>query len=140
MDERDEDTPSIADTLADRSDHADETVMRAATKAEIQELSAQMQQFGISLSDVADNCPKQQRTLLACQKALTYARENSHLLDRLVNTGRLPVAELSAGAGVERKTLERHRKYMMALMLICTNGYEIIRGHIMQVLKGGTKS
>ena len=36
----------------------------------------------------------------------------------------------------KRQTLERHRKYMVALLLIYTNGYEIIRGHLKQVMKG----
>ena len=51
-------------------------------------------------------------------------------------SGKLPIAELASGAGAERKTLERHRKYMVALLLIYTNGYEIIRGHLKQVMKG----
>ena len=29
---------------------------------------------------------------------------------------------------------------LVAVLLICTNGYEILRGHIMQVLKGGEVS
>lgn len=95
-----------------------------------------MENFGVSLSDVADNCPKQQRTLEACRKALEYAKENPELLDDLLKTRRLPISRLSAGSGVERKTLERHRRYMVALMLIYTNGYEIIRGHLKQVMKG----
>ena len=41
---------------------------------------------------------------------------------------------------MERKTLEIHRRYLVAVLLICTNGYEIMRGHIMQVLKGGEKT
>ena len=85
---------------------------------------------------MADNCPKQQRTLDACRKALQYARENPELLDTLLQTKRLPIGQLTAGSGVERKTLERHRKYMVALLLIYTNGYEIIRGHLKQVMKG----
>ena len=55
-------------------------------------------------------------------------------------TRRLPLAALADGAGVEKKTLERHRKYLMALLIIYSNGYEIIRGHLKQVLqlpKGG---
>ena len=39
-----------------------------------------MQEFGVSLSDVADNCPKQQRTLGACRRALEYAKENPELV------------------------------------------------------------
>lgn len=46
--------------------------------------------------------------------------------------------ELVEGTGVERKTLERHRKYLAAILLAFTNGYEIIRGHLAQVtLKRG---
>ena len=33
--------------------------------------------------------------------------------------------------------MERHRKYLVALLLIYTNGYEIIRGHLAQVMEGG---
>ena len=127
---------TLGETLADERDLHEETVTRDATRAEIEELTRQMQAFGVSLSDVADNCPKQQRTLDACQKALQYIRENPGLLDDFLQTKKLPIGQLTAGSGVERKTLERHRKYMVALLLIYTNGYEIIRGHLKQVMKG----
>ena len=121
-----EESASLGETLPEERDHPEESAHRQATRQEIEELSRQMESFGVSLSDVADNCPKQQRTLQACRKALAYARENSWLLE-----------ELSDGSGVERKTLERHRKYLVALLLIYTNGYEIIRGHLAQVMEGG---
>ena len=130
-----DDTP-LSDTIADETDRNEAYVIREATRAEIEELTRQMQEFGVSLSDVADNCPKQQRTLEACRKALWYAKEHPELLDELLKTRRLPIARLSEGSGTERKTLERHRKYMVALLLIYTNGYEIIRGHLTQVMKG----
>lgn len=119
-----EDGTTLADTLTDERDAQEETVMRDATRGEIEELTRQMEQFGVSLSDVADNCPKQQRTLDACRKALAYARENTGLLDELLQSKRLPILRLTEGSGVERKTLERHRKYMVALLLIYTNGYD----------------
>ena len=46
------------------------------------------------------------------------------------------MSERAAGTGVERKTLERHRKYLLAILLAFTNGYEIIRGHLCQVGPG----
>ena len=127
---------TLGDTLAEGKDRNEELILRDATRAEIEELSSQMKEFGISLTDVADNCPKQQRTLEACKRALQYAKENPELLDSLLQTRRLPIAQLCEGSGVERKTLERHRKYVVALLLIYTNGYEIIRGHLKQVMKG----
>ena len=131
-----EDDAALGETLAAEDDPHEEAVARYATRMEIEELTRQMQAFGVSLHDVADNCPKQQRTLDACRKALQYAKENPELLDVLLQTKKLPIGQLTAGSGVERKTLERHRKYMVALLLIYTNGYEIIRGHLKQVMKG----
>lgn len=127
---------TLSETLADERNPHEETAVQDATRMEIEELTRQMREFGVSLSDVADNCPKQQRTLDACRKALQYAKENPELLDDLLMTKKLPIGKLTAGSGVERKTLERHRKYMVALLLIYTNGYDIIRGHLKQVMKG----
>ena len=131
-----EEDTTLEETLADGQDYQENAASRDATRTEIEELSRQMQEFGVSLSDVADNCPKQQRTLEACKRALQYAKENPELLDGMLQTKRLPIGRLASGSGVERKTLERHRKYMVALLLIYTNGYEIIRGHLKQVMKG----
>ncbi|HIW15567.1 MAG: sigma-70 family RNA polymerase sigma factor [Acutalibacteraceae bacterium] len=130
-----EDDAPLIHSLPDATDHI-ETVTQEATRAEIEELIRHLKEFGITLSDVADNCPKQQRTLSACRKAFYYAQSHGELLTELLKTKRLPLAALAAGSGVERKTLERHRTYMIALLLIGTNRYEIMRGHIKYVMKG----
>ena len=49
------------------------------------------------------------------------------------------MTELASGAGVERKTLERHRKYLVAMLIAFTNGFEIIRGHLCR-LDGGRET
>lgn len=66
-------------------------------------------------------------------RALDFAQIRPELMQRVENTGKLPMNELVEGTGVERKTLERHRKYLAAILLAFTNGYEIIRGHLCQV-------
>ena len=112
---------------------------RTAARQELQHFALELSRFGLSLTDIADNCPRQERTLSACHRALRHARENPGLLEQAVRSGKLPITQLAAGANVERKTLERHRKYMMALLLAYTNGFEIIRGHLGQtaLVKGG---
>lgn len=125
----------LGDTLIEPTDEYSQMNTRDATLQEIAELTRQLSDFGLLLTDIADNCPKQERTLTSCQKALSFARENPKLISELKRTKKLPLAEIVLGSGVDRKTLERHRKYLMALMLIYSNGYEIIRGHLKQVLK-----
>ena len=112
---------------------------RTAARQELQHFALELSRFGLSLTDIADNCPRQERTLSACHRALRHARENPALLEQAISSGKLPITQLAAGANVERKTLERHRKYMMAVLLAYTNGFEIIRGHLGQValVKGG---
>lgn len=129
-----EDDRTLMDTLADGDDLFEESATREATRQEIEELAAVMVQFGVSFSDVADNSPKQERTLDTCAAAIRYAAETPLLLEELLRTKKLPMAQLVSGSGAERKTLERHRKYILAMLLIQTNGYEIIRGHLRYVL------
>lgn len=129
-----DDDRTLLDTVADSYDHFEESATREATRQEIEELAAAMDQFAVSFADVADNCPRQDRTLAACAAAIRYAGENKALLDELLRTKKLPMAQLVSGSGAERKTLERHRKYILAMLLIHTNGYDIIRGHLRRVL------
>lgn len=129
----------LLDALPDQRHDMDALALREASQKEIREFGGQLEGLGISFSDVADNCPRQSRTLAACRRALDYARANPDLLERLVQSGRLPVNELAQGSGTDRKTLERHRKYLVAVLLAFTNGYEMIRGHLCQIgpVKGG---
>ena len=135
----DDDDRSMLDQVADSRDHYEESHNLEATQQEIAELSAVMAQFGITFSDVAEQTPKQGRTMDSCKDAIRYGMTHPALLDELLRTKKLPLSQLVKGSGAERKTLERHRKYILAMLLIQTNGYEIIRGHLHHVWKkGGT--
>ena len=138
---RGEDERTILEDLPDERNVMEERADLEATRQEIEELSAVMENFGICFLDAADNSPKRERTMAACSSAICYAAENKYLLDELIRTKKLPMAQLVLGSGADRKTLERHRKYVLAMLLIQTNGYEIIRGHLRHVLKkeGGSR-
>ena len=132
-----EDDRTLLEQLAEPKDPYEDAHALEATRQEILELSAVMAEFGVSFADVADHTPKQGRTLQTCLAAIGYAIENKELLEQLLQTKKLPLTQLVAGSGSERKTLERHRKYILAMLLIQTNGYEIIRGHIRHVWRKG---
>ena len=126
----------LSDRIPSGEDGMKQWTVREATKEELEEFASNLMEYGLSLSEVADNCPKQERTLAACHRALQAAREHPGILERFVKNRRLPLAELTAVSGVARKTLERHHSYMMAILLAYTNGYEIIRGHLCQISRG----
>lgn len=132
--EGDEET-ALLDKIDTGKDNVEEKALCIAAKEEISAFANDLSFFGLSLSDVADCCPKQQKTLDACMKVLEFAKANPELLEQLISSKKLPIAQLSAGTGVERKTIERHRKYIVAIMLAFTNGFEIIRGHLQQMQK-----
>ena len=133
----DEDDRPLVETLAAEKDEISERETRLASRAEIAEFTAQLKEFGVTLFDVTESCPRQQRTLEACGRALAHARSNPALLERLIASKKLPITDLARGSGVEKKTLERHRTYLVALLLAYTNGFEIIRGHLCKIVCGG---
>ncbi len=134
LEEEHEDGGSYKDTLVDQSNVYEEGELRKATRQEIAEYAAQLAAFDIDLSAVSEQCPKQDRTLAACREVLYYARRCPEIFTELLDTHKLPVAKLTQ-SGVSRKTIERHRRYIVALLLAYTNGFDIIRGHIACVLK-----
>ena len=134
--DEDSDDPPV-NSVADPENETERRIEYYAAKAEVDEFSEQLLTFGVTLTDVAEHCPVQKRTLEACRAALEYVKRNPFIIEDFLRTKRLPIAMISQGCGVERKTLERHRKYLVALLLARTNGYEIIRGHIKGVLRGG---
>ena len=137
LDEEDEEERPLHESISDKKDAYSESDNLAATKEEIKELALQLSSFGLSFTDISENSPKQERTLKVCGAVVEYAVKNRELLDEVLSTKKLPIAALCLGTGAERKTLERHRKYLMAMLIIQTNGYEIVRGHLNRKLKGG---
>lgn len=81
---------TIEDSLTDDEDYEENLAIREATKEEIIELSTQLRAFDVSLTDIADNSPKQERTLAACKRVVAYAKENAELMEDFLRTKRLP--------------------------------------------------
>lgn len=129
----DEGSRTLSERLASGQDEIAHRQAQSNAREEITDFARQLSQFSLRLTDIADNCPKQERTMTACHRALAFARENPILLEQLVSTRKLPIGALSEGSGIDRKSLERHRKYLVALLLAFTNGFEIIRGHLRQI-------
>ena len=133
---QEDESHALLEVTPDEKNGIQQWNVRTATREELEEFRKNLSEYGVTLSDVADNCPRQDRTLKACHKVLETARSHPRLLERLTQSRKLPIGELAELSGVSRKTLERHRTYLVAILLAYTNGYEIIRGHLCQISPG----
>ena len=132
----DEENQTLEDVIPSEFDLNETVIRKSSTVDEITEFNLKLKEFNIQLKDVALECPKQLRTLEACRKILFYAMAHQEILDKLLSKHYLPMLKLSKECGVSLKTIEKHRKYIIAILLIQTNGYIILRDHIKQVMKG----
>lgn len=84
---------------------------------EIKRYARELAEFGISFRELAAACPKHRDTRRNLVKAARHLAAEP-LFGELRRTGRVPMRELALASGVHRKTLERGRKYIVALALI----------------------
>ena len=127
---------TLEDVISSSENLNEKVINQSTTEIEIKEFSKNLSEFGISLQDVADNCPRQERTLAVCREVLHYVLKHREILDKMLKSHHLPVTKIVRESKTPFKTVERHRKYIIAILLIQTNGYHILRNHIKQVLKG----
>jgi RNA polymerase sigma factor len=87
-------------------------------RLEIREFDAVLADFGITFRDLAANCPKHRD---ARDRAMAVARlvaSDPDLRTHLLKRRELPMKDLAERARESRKTLERHRRYIVAVSLI----------------------
>lgn len=109
-------------------------------KLEIQEELIQFRKdllaFGITFEDLVRLAPKHLDTKLLCISIAKKLTEYPELTDKLLTGKKLPIAELLSLFSLHRKTIENHRKYIIALFLVLRSDMEIIKGYCSFLMKG----
>ena len=90
-------------------------------KEEIIQFSALLKTFNLSFSDLVEQSPKHadaRRTAILIARLLV---EDAELRKLLLEKKRIPIKQLEEMVEVSRKTIERNRKYIIAIALILLN-------------------
>lgn len=103
---------------------------------EILSFKQSLMAFGISFDDLILSAPKHTDSRAMCAAVAKKLHEDRRLSAKLNEDGRLPIAGLLAGFSLSRKTLEKNRKYIIALYLILQSDMEILKGYIESYIKG----
>ena len=96
------------------------TVLR---RDEILEYQKELKYYGISMQDLVEASPKHQDARKSAYEIASIISENEQFRTHLKRTKTLPLKELELIARISRKTLERQRKYIIALAVILTGRF-----------------
>ncbi|MCA0757477.1 RNA polymerase sigma factor SigI [Paenibacillus sp. N4] len=99
-------------------------------KLEIVELNQELLKFGITFTELVEQSPKHadsRALLIGIAKTLSG---NGEMLTALRETSKLPVKDLTESCGVSRKTVERNRKYIIAIALIISGSYPFMHDYL----------
>ncbi|RPF42181.1 RNA polymerase sigma factor [Hydrogenoanaerobacterium saccharovorans] len=104
-------------------------------KDEIEAINKVFYSYGFSFFDLADCSPKAEKTKKHCALAAAYICKNPILLHEIKKTKQLPIKIIEKNAGVPRKILERHRKYIIAAVEILSGEYPCLAEYMQPIRK-----
>ncbi|WP_246578675.1 RNA polymerase sigma-I factor [Cohnella xylanilytica] len=97
---------------------------------EIASLTAELEPYGVRFADLVDQSPKHQDSRDMLLSIGARLARNPVLFRLLADKRQLPLKELCEIENVSRKTLERNRKYLIAVTLIARGPYPLLQEYI----------
>jgi RNA polymerase sigma factor len=88
---------------------------------EIAVFTAELATYDLSLNDIEQACPRHRNRRQKLLGVAAVLAKNPELMARVRSTGQLPLKELAQLTGLNRKVLERGRRYILAVSLILSN-------------------
>ena len=91
--------------------------------------------YGFSFYDLAACSPRTDKTRGSCARAAAALLASPLLLAELCHTHGLPVKALAKQSGVSSKLIERHRRYLIAAVLLLSGDYPMLSGYLQTLRK-----
>ena len=112
--------------------YADEesTPGSSTARDEIDAMQQTLKPYGFSFYDLTECSPKAEKTKRKCGEAVRVLVESEQLLTAMRRDRSLPLKQLCERSGVERKILERHRRYIIAAAEILSGEYPLLASYI----------
>lgn len=99
-------------------------------REEILYFQEQLAQYKLSFHDLVEQSPKHEDARLNAIEIAKKVVSSPELLDYLTEKRRLPIKKLEKQVNVTRKTIERNRKYIIAISLILIGDYVYLRDYL----------
>ena len=112
------------------NEEADRSRQQEALKDEIEAVAEVLKSYGITFLDLTTCAPRRDDTKKACIRAVDYLDQNPAISSELRAKKMLPIKIISKELGIPRKTLERHRKYIIAVFEISDGDYPYLGEYV----------
>jgi len=97
---------------------------------EIALCNSALKRFGFSFYDLTECSPAREGTRAACLEVAQEVLANKDTLAQTLRTRQLPLKQLANSCTVPKKLMERYRKYILAMIVICAGEYPALEGYI----------
>ncbi len=97
---------------------------------EIVEYNQLLEEYQISFSDLTNYCPKCNTKRQDVIKVAKLISENNKLRTYIIEKKQLPVKELQKLVSDFHQTIEKYRKYMIAVILIYIGDFTFMKNYI----------
>lgn len=101
-----------------------------ARREEIIRYTHLMGKFGLSFKELTQAAPKHADARRTAFQTAQIIAETEEFYDYLINNKRLPLKEIEEIVEVSRKTLERQRKYIIAVVLLLKSDFVYIKEYV----------
>jgi RNA polymerase sigma factor len=99
-------------------------------REEIKEYVQELKEYDINLKELEKLSPRKKKLKEMYYNSADYIVEDEDLYKNFIETQRLPAKELSENLKINRKQLDRGRKYIISLIILKKGNYEMLSEYI----------
>lgn len=133
LSEEEDEEGNIQENYIERKSSLEKYVMEEERKKrvdEIKDYQKLLYSFGITFEVLSSECPKHIDARENAKNIAKTIAEHERLRGALVEKKRLPIKELEELVSCSRKTIERNRKYIIAIALIYIGEFNSLKSYI----------
>lgn len=99
-------------------------------RLEIEQLKEELKEWGMSFFELAEVSPKHARTREIYAEIIKFLLSDEDIVSQIKTKKTLPIIQIEKTLKIPRKKIDRGRKYIIAVLIICTGDYEFIKDYI----------
>ncbi|NLM27522.1 MAG: RNA polymerase sigma-I factor [Clostridiaceae bacterium] len=97
---------------------------------EIKALKEKLETYDINFYELENAAPRNKQTKQVCKKIISYLHTNQQAREHMLHSKMLPLSLIEKELGIKRKKFERHRKYIIAVLLIMSGDYPYLEEYV----------